>query len=235
MNFENLRYHLDIAGTCFIPFVLASVPFGLGVDYRGWSGAVILASLQIGLLFGIVWLLKKKASLGLPATAGALFLFYDHQPGTGWQFGWQGRCCFCIFSVLRGSQAKNCYTAGHIETRLNEAFPRPYRFFDVDWGWGTILGALIFGLEPCWSDHMADRRSGQTRSPGLGLLDIFRWAGVQLCAPEDWQYPRACHPARCTPGDHHSDYGFRFFLNALNFFFWRYYALSSRITLHPRK
>ena len=35
---------------------------------------------------------------------------------------------------------------GYIETRLNEAFPRPYRFFDVDWGWGTIFGALIFGL-----------------------------------------------------------------------------------------
>ena len=83
LNFENLRYHFDIAGTCFIPFVLVGVPFGLGVDYQGWGGAFILAALQIGLLFVIARLLKKKASLGLPATAGALFLFTAVNPALG--------------------------------------------------------------------------------------------------------------------------------------------------------
>jgi membrane protease YdiL (CAAX protease family) len=145
LNFENLHYHLGIAGTCFIPFVLIGIPQGLGVDYRGWSGAFILAALQIGLLFVIAWLLKKKASLGLPTTAGALFLFVTINPALDGSSIGKAIAAFVYFLFFVGFSEEMLYR-GYIESRLNEAFPRPYRFFDVHWGWGTILGALIFGL-----------------------------------------------------------------------------------------
>jgi membrane protease YdiL (CAAX protease family) len=35
---------------------------------------------------------------------------------------------------------------GYMQSRLNEVFGKPYRFFEVAFGWGTIITALFFGL-----------------------------------------------------------------------------------------
>jgi membrane protease YdiL (CAAX protease family) len=35
---------------------------------------------------------------------------------------------------------------GYIQSRVNEAFGRPYVFFGVNWGWGLIIGSLLFGI-----------------------------------------------------------------------------------------
>ncbi|MCC6191923.1 MAG: CPBP family intramembrane metalloprotease [Anaerolineales bacterium] len=33
-----------------------------------------------------------------------------------------------------------------MQSRLNEAFGRPYQFFGVPFGWGAIITALLFGF-----------------------------------------------------------------------------------------
>jgi membrane protease YdiL (CAAX protease family) len=35
---------------------------------------------------------------------------------------------------------------GYIQSRVNHAFGRPYRFMGVDFGWGLIVSSLLFGL-----------------------------------------------------------------------------------------
>jgi hypothetical protein len=37
-------------------------------------------------------------------------------------------------------------TAPYIQSRLNAAFGRPFRFYGVPWGWGLVVGAFLFGL-----------------------------------------------------------------------------------------
>ena len=64
LNLTNPAYHLGVVGLCFISFVLAGVPIGLGANYQEWSGALILSVTQIGLLLITAWLLRKNPSLG---------------------------------------------------------------------------------------------------------------------------------------------------------------------------
>ena len=35
---------------------------------------------------------------------------------------------------------------GYIQSRLNEAFEQPYRIFGVEFGWGVVITAVLFGL-----------------------------------------------------------------------------------------
>lgn len=82
LDFRNICYQLDIAGMCFIPIVIASFPLGMGVNYKSWGGALILTSVQVGLLFFLGWTLRNKPTMGqtgmallglflLPQAAGA--------------------------------------------------------------------------------------------------------------------------------------------------------------------
>ena len=69
ITFENPKYHLDIAGACFVPVVLASMPFGFGVDHKSWSGALLLAAINIALLFALaqgVWIARKTEASATP-------------------------------------------------------------------------------------------------------------------------------------------------------------------------
>jgi uncharacterized protein len=142
ISFTNIKFHLDIAGTCFIPVVLASIPFGFGVDYRSWDGALILAALQIGLLFFLALTLRKKPSapnLGIMATGMLLLL-----PACGTLFG-KSLVIFSTYAIFVGFGEEIIYR-GYTQTRLNEAFGKPYQFFGVAFGWGAIITALLFGL-----------------------------------------------------------------------------------------
>ncbi len=59
ISLRNASYHLDIAATAFIPVAIASAVFAF-VDYKEWRGSLILATLQIAVLFAIGWLLKRE-------------------------------------------------------------------------------------------------------------------------------------------------------------------------------
>jgi hypothetical protein len=52
---------------------------------------------------------------------------------------------FLTYALFVGFGEEILYR-GYIQSRLNEAFGKPYRFFGVAFGWGAILTALLFGL-----------------------------------------------------------------------------------------
>ena len=146
--FGKPRYHLDIAATCFVPVAAANFPLGMGLDYRSWGGALVLAVIQIGLLFLLGWLLRKKSSpsdtravLGL--SAGMLAMPSLVQAGDA-TVG-KAVVLFLTYAFFVGFGEEMFYR-GYVQGRLNEVFGRPYRFFDVPFGWGAMLTAFLFGL-----------------------------------------------------------------------------------------
>lgn len=143
MKFRPLKYHLDITGTCFIPVVLASIPFGLGIDYRNWSGAWILAIVQVVLLFVLGWLLKKQPSASQVSLLALSWMTLAS--GTIGQSIGKAFAEFVTYGVFVGFGEEIIFR-GYLQSRLNEAFGRPYQLFGVKYGWGIVIASALFGL-----------------------------------------------------------------------------------------
>ncbi len=143
LRFSPLKVHLDIFGTCFLPFVLASLPFGLGVDPARWGGALILALTQAALLWAVIWLTRKKPTLGAPILLG-LLLPLVRVPTSGAPIG-RAAAVFLTYAVFVGFGEEILYR-GYLQSRLDQAFGTPWRIAGVPLGWGWALTSLIFGL-----------------------------------------------------------------------------------------
>ena len=57
---------------------------------------------------------------------------------------------------------------GNIQSRLNAAFGRPFRFWGVPFGWGLLITTLIFGFIHILNPF----------NPFLGKFDLYIWWGV---------------------------------------------------------
>jgi hypothetical protein len=145
ITFKNPKYHLDITGACFIPMALSSLPIAMNVDYKSWSGALIMAAVNILLLFVLALILRKKPSptvMGI-AASGIILLPAVHQ--VAGSLAGKAVVSFLTFALFVGFGEEILYR-GYMHSRLNEAFGTPYRFYDVAFGWGSILTAVLFGL-----------------------------------------------------------------------------------------
>ena len=143
MTFRPLKYHLQITATCIVPVVLASIPFGLGIDYRSWNGAWILAGVQIALLVVLGWALKKHPSMdqfGVFALGWITLV----SSATALSIG-KALAEFATYGVFVAFGEEIIFR-GYVQSRLNESFGRPYRFFGVEFGWGVVIAAVLFGL-----------------------------------------------------------------------------------------
>lgn len=139
------RDQLDVAATCFFPVVMASVPLGMGVDHKSWDGALILAAVQVALLFLLGWMLRKKPTAPGIGLASAGMLLVTGLSATAGETIQKAVVLFLTYALFVGFGEEILYR-GYVESRLNEVWGRPYRFFGVPFGWGVIVTALIFGL-----------------------------------------------------------------------------------------
>lgn len=145
LTLKNIRYQLDIFATCFIPFVLANLPFGMGVDHKSLQGSIILTCVQIGLLFVSAFLLKDK---NLTAKTKLLCLGLVLLPGLNLasaNVATKVLISFSTYAIFVGFGEEIIYR-GYVQSRLNEVFDKPYKFFKVQFGWGLIIASIIFGL-----------------------------------------------------------------------------------------
>lgn len=142
--FRNIPYHVDVAATGFVPVAAASTLCGM-VDYKGRSGSLILAAAQIAALFAVGWLLQHKPpgseDRALFITVLALACAQPIARG-----GAGSALLTVVFYVFFLGFGEELLFRGFIQSRLNIAFGRPFQFFGVQWGWGVIITATLFGL-----------------------------------------------------------------------------------------
>lgn len=144
LSLRNVSYHLDIAATAFIPVAIVSAVLA-SVDYREWRGVLILVTLQIAVLLATGWLLKHKPTadvngspLGVISSVVCLELAIGSRVGNA-----LSALVFYIFFLGLGEEL---LFRGYIQSRLNAAFEKPFRFFGVPWGWGIVITAALFGV-----------------------------------------------------------------------------------------
>ncbi|BCX03372.1 MAG: hypothetical protein KatS3mg053_1310 [Candidatus Roseilinea sp.] len=144
LSVRNASYHLDIAATAFVPVAIASVVFAL-VDYREWRGSLILAALQIAVLFATGWLLQRKPTASANGVSlGAISPIACSELATGARAG--NALSAFVFYVFFLGLGEELLFRGYIQSRLNIAFGKPFRFFGVNYGWGIAITAALFGL-----------------------------------------------------------------------------------------
>jgi uncharacterized protein len=135
-----------------------------------WPQELLGAAAWIGLLFWISRLLDRRlapvgtatgrrAGMSLPvmmilpvAAAFANMTLGERLTG------------FVFYLVFLGPGEEILYR-GYVQSRLNEAFGRPFRLLGVDWGWGLVIGSTLFGLMHAFNSF----------NPSLGQYG-FNWA-----------------------------------------------------------
>jgi len=146
VSFRNLRYHLDIAFTAFLPVALGFIPIALiGDNHKTWWGSLIMAGVKVAVLFLLGWMLRRKPTRNESGIIAGAFLFLafsnltQRAPSDNPVFGF-------IYYILFLGFGEELLFRGYIQSRLNEAWGRPFQFYGVPWGWGLIITSVIFGL-----------------------------------------------------------------------------------------
>jgi membrane protease YdiL (CAAX protease family) len=144
LSLRNLRYHLDIAATAFVPVAFASVPF-IFIDDRQWSGALVMVGVEIALLFVLGWLLKRKPTRNENGIlVGAILLTTYASVAAKATLG--NAISALLFYVFFLGLGEELLFRGYIESRLNTAWGRPFQFYGIHWGWGIVITSVLFGL-----------------------------------------------------------------------------------------
>lgn len=144
ISLQNLRYHLDIAATAFIPVAVASVALSVVSD-RTWDGALILSAIQVALLLVLGLLLRRKRTLGGNGASAAAMLVGFAGPLAAKPTVENGLSALLFYIFFLGLGEELLFR-GYIQSRLNLAFGKDFMFFGVRWGWGVVIASALFGL-----------------------------------------------------------------------------------------
>jgi membrane protease YdiL (CAAX protease family) len=144
LSLRNVSYHLDIMATAFVPVAIASSLLAF-INYMQWSGAFILAGIQIVTLLALGWLLKRKPTQnenGILVGAILLMTYSDFtQKAT-----LENAVSAFLFYILFLGLGEEFLFRGYIQSRLNAVFGKPFQFYGVNWGWGIIIASALFGF-----------------------------------------------------------------------------------------
>jgi uncharacterized protein len=144
LSLRNLRYQLDITLTAFVPVAIANVALAF-VDYTQWSGALILAGVEIAVLFALGWLLKRKPTqIESSIPVGAILLIAGSNLAQKATVG--NAISAFVFYLFFLALGEELLFRGYIQSRLNAVWGRPYQFYGVNWGWGIVIASVLFGL-----------------------------------------------------------------------------------------
>ncbi len=144
LSLRHLPFHLDMAASAFIPVALAGAAVAI-VDHRSWSGALVLAAAKTAALFALGLMLRRKPARGEDGLlAGALFVAAFSNFAV--KLSLSDAAASFLFYVFFLGLGEELLFRGYIQSRLNEAFGRPWRFFGVRWGGGAIIAFAFFGL-----------------------------------------------------------------------------------------
>jgi membrane protease YdiL (CAAX protease family) len=143
--FGQLKYQLYIAGNCFFPVAVSWLPMAFGLDETRWNGAILLAAIQVGLLFALVMILRKKTMLPAASVTTTLVLLLPSLASNSQPVAGRAIVTFLFYALFVGFGEEILFR-GYMQSRLNEVFGKPYRFFGIAFGWGAIITAVLFGF-----------------------------------------------------------------------------------------
>ena len=144
LSLRNLSYHLSVAAIAFVPMAIAFFTFGF-LNYRQWSGSLIMAGIQVAVLFVLGWLLKRKPTRDEMGTVvGAVGLIACSSFAQKATLG-NAVSAFVFYIVFLGLGEELLFR-GYMQSRLNSAWGKPFQFFGVTWGWGIVIVSLLFGF-----------------------------------------------------------------------------------------
>jgi uncharacterized protein len=166
---RNFGYHAKVALDCFIPFALNGMLIGWLVpgwfpnaDMR-WEGTLIFILLSLALLYVLGIILQKRP---VPPAAAALVLVFV--PLAAVTNDLSGRVITFLFYVLFLGPGEEIFYRGYVQSRLNQVFGCPRRFYGASWGWGTLIAALLFGTMHIFNGY----------NPLSGSIHFSWWWGV---------------------------------------------------------
>lgn len=124
--------------------MLSATLFFLGWDR--WKNTILISILELVFLVGVAWMLRNLPTKGKGNSIGAyLFLAAGlHLTLPEASVGMVGTKL--VYTFIFVALGEEILFRGYIQSRVNEAFGRPYLFFGVNWGWGVIIGSLLFGI-----------------------------------------------------------------------------------------
>jgi CAAX protease family protein len=147
-SLKDWKPQLRVFGVAFLP-VLA-VSFALNrFAWKQVNDVLLISILEIGMLFLIAWLLRDRPSAKVGDAPGSQNLL----PGLlfaplAWSAAQGPRpgqaFLSLIYYYLFVGLAEEGFFRGYMQSRLNQAFGQPFRFFGVSWGWGLVIASLAF-------------------------------------------------------------------------------------------
>lgn len=142
ISLNNLRYQLDITITGFVPVAIAAIPFAF-LNYKHWDSALILAGIRIALLFALAHLLRNKPTYNQSSfLAGCGFIWIASDWSLTAIIG--NALSAIVFYIFFLGLGEELLFRGYIQSRLNAAWGRPFRFYGVKWGWGVLITSASF-------------------------------------------------------------------------------------------
>jgi membrane protease YdiL (CAAX protease family) len=167
--FHRLRDQFDVTLVLFPVFAIHGaivgwlLPLFIPQAIIRWEGALILSLVSVPFFFWTAWILRRKPTTALvfPAFLGLIPLVQSRAILPERLVG------FAFYLLFLGPGEEFLFR-GYIQSRLNTAFGRPFRFWGVSWGWGLVITALMFGLMHVLNPF----------NPFLGKFDLSVWWGV---------------------------------------------------------
>lgn len=155
LTIDKLRQHARLALQAILFVFPASSLFLviglLGTDFQHWLGSSILT---LGFAAAGVFILRyTRRTENIAETQLSLYGFLTYfgllVSGAGLVYMLQpisGVVARIIIVFIFVGFLEEFFFRGYLQTRLNDVFGKPYSVFNVNYGAGLILGAVIFGL-----------------------------------------------------------------------------------------
>lgn len=144
IRFKNPKYLFTVVAVALIPFLILGATLSF-VNWRQWTGALVVSLVTLGNLVIIALLLRKTP---MPGEVLVMGIFVVLTPNAlFWLDNLLGPTIVrTLYIYLLVGPTEEILFRGYVQSRLNMVWGRPYSFFGVRWGLGIIFASMLFGL-----------------------------------------------------------------------------------------
>lgn len=175
--------NLDIGIKAYLVRIIPIV-FGLGgvallkLDYRTLPGGALVALAEIAGIAVMVWVLRRQSEEKALASARSnlivlvVLLLFPILVGLAMRRLTLIVVSTVVWQFVFSGFGEEIFLRGYVQSRLNQAFSRPWVVFGVQCGPGLVIASLLFGLLHAFNTY--NPAAGQyTLAWGWALFTVF--------------------------------------------------------------